>query len=70
MEDLGRSLSELRATIRSRHLKLSVAATTPVKLSPMTINADGTFSLSIFSKGVQTSVTVTSDLGGSASQAI
>lgn len=51
-------------------LKLSVAATNPVKLSPMTKNADGTFSLSVLSKSVQTSVTVTSELGGSASQAI
>lgn len=51
-------------------LKLAVAATTPVKASPMTKNADGTFSLSVLSKGVQTSITVTSDLGGSISQAI
>jgi hypothetical protein len=51
-------------------LKLSVAGTNPVKASPMTKNADGSFTLSVLSKGVQTSITVTSDLGGSASQAI
>lgn len=51
-------------------LKLTVAATTPLNLVPMTKNADGTFSLSVLSKGVQTSVTVTSNLGGTAALAV
>jgi hypothetical protein len=47
-----------------------VAGTNPVKASPMSKNADGSWTLSVLSKGVQTSVTVTSDLGGSVSQVV
>jgi hypothetical protein len=51
-------------------LKLAVAGTFPVQASPMSRNADGTFTLSVLSKGAQTGITVSSDLGGQSSQAI
>lgn len=51
-------------------LKLPVAAIKPVMLSPVTKNTDGTFTLGVLSEDVQTSMTVTSNLSGSASQAM
>jgi hypothetical protein len=51
-------------------LQLAVAGPNPLPASPMTRNPDGTFSLTVSVKGTPTSVTVTSQFGGSATSAV
>jgi hypothetical protein len=51
-------------------LSLAVAGPKPVASSPMSPNGNGGFTLMVLSKGAPTSVTVASNFGGSASQAV
>jgi hypothetical protein len=51
-------------------LNMGVAGVIPVPSSPMTQNADGTFSLTVMIKGAPSSVTVTSQFGGQAVSAV
>jgi hypothetical protein len=51
-------------------LSVAVAGVKPVASSPMSPNGSGGFTLMVLSKGAPTSVTVVSNLGGTASQAV